>query len=119
MNQPRALRPKHVPQRTCVACQRHDARRGLVRLVRLADGSVQIDRQGKLRGRGAYLCHALSCWEVALKRRAIERALRVNQLDVASRTLIEQFLVELRAEPPPASASADHHSEETAMSGSL
>jgi predicted RNA-binding protein YlxR (DUF448 family) len=61
-----AKRTKHVPQRTCVGCHLVLAKRGLVRIVRTADGP-RIDSTGKAAGRGAYL-HALrACWERALK----------------------------------------------------
>jgi hypothetical protein len=73
-------RAKHVPQRTCIACRRTDAKRGLIRLVRTPEGRVEADPTGKRHGRGAYLCHDLACWELALKRRALERALRAEPL---------------------------------------
>ena len=31
-------RPKHIPQRICIACRTHDAKRGLVRVIRTAGG---------------------------------------------------------------------------------
>jgi len=73
-------RVKHVPQRTCVACRLTDAKRGLIRLVRTPEGRVEVDPTGKRHGRGAYLCHRLACWEQALKRHALGRALRVDRL---------------------------------------
>jgi predicted RNA-binding protein YlxR (DUF448 family) len=71
---------RHVPQRTCVTCRRTDAKRGLIRLVRTPEGRVEVDPTGKRNGRGAYLCHAPACWEAAIKRHALERALRVDSL---------------------------------------
>ena len=38
---------------------------------------MTLDESGRLAGRGAYLCADGSCWETALKRRSIERALSV------------------------------------------
>ena len=70
-------RPKHIPQRTCVACRTTGAKRGLVRIVRGADGRVEVDETGKKPGRGAYLCKARDCWDAALKRKALEYALKV------------------------------------------
>src|SRR6266496_13228 len=69
-------RPKHVPQRTCVACRTTGAKRGLVRIVRGAEGRVEVDETGKKPGRGAYLCRARDCWETALKRKTLEYALK-------------------------------------------
>jgi predicted RNA-binding protein YlxR (DUF448 family) len=69
-------RPKHVPQRTCVACRTTGAKRGLVRVVRTATGSVEVDETGKKPGRGAYLCRSRECWDKALKGRMLEYALK-------------------------------------------
>ena len=66
---------KHVPTRTCVACRKESAKRELVRLVRAADGSVEIDVTGKKSGRGAYLCLSQECWNDALKGGRLEYAL--------------------------------------------
>ncbi len=82
-------RPKHVPVRMCIACRRPDAKRGLFRLVRDAEGHVSVDPTGKRAGRGAYLCHDPACWEQALKRRGLERALRVEALQPDDRAALE------------------------------
>jgi predicted RNA-binding protein YlxR (DUF448 family) len=84
-------RPKHVPLRTCIACRRADAKRGLIRIVRDAEGRVAIDPTGKRAGRGAYLCHDKACWDGALKRRALERALRLEALQPEDRVALEAF----------------------------
>ena len=88
-------RPKHIPVRTCIACRRTDAKRGLFRLVRAADGHVAVDPTGKRAGRGAYLCHDPACWEQALKRRGLERALRVDTLQPEDRAALEQIAQKL------------------------
>ncbi len=62
----KAVRRKHVPQRTCVGCREVLPKRSLIRLVRRPE-AVQIDPTGKLSGRGAYLHDQRSCWERALK----------------------------------------------------
>jgi predicted RNA-binding protein YlxR (DUF448 family) len=95
-------RTKHVPQRTCIACRRTDAKRGLIRLVRDADGHVRLDPTGKRAGRGAYLCHDPACWEQALKRRGLERALRVEALLPEDRAVLEQAARELMTAQPEA-----------------
>ncbi len=89
-------RPKHVPQRTCVACRRTDNKRGLVRVVRLADNRVAVDPTGKKAGRGAYVCAQQECWEMALGRRALERALRIEALHADDR---ETLLAHAQALP--------------------
>jgi len=71
-----AGRAKHIPIRTCVACGAKEGKRALVRLVRTLEGRVEVDPTGKRPGRGAYLCPRRACWERALKRDRLERALR-------------------------------------------
>lgn len=80
---------KHIPQRTCVACHQVSAKRELIRLVRMADGSVEIDISGKKAGRGAYLCPALNCWEAGLKDRKLEHTLRTKLTEDNLRQLME------------------------------
>jgi predicted RNA-binding protein YlxR (DUF448 family) len=57
--------PKHIPQRTCVACRAVQAKGTLVRLVRTPEG-VFPDLQGKRPGRGAYLHDKPECWQRGL-----------------------------------------------------
>lgn len=83
---------KHVPQRTCVACRATDAKRALIRLVRTDTGRVDIDRSGKRNGRGAYLCLQPACWDLALKRRMIQRALRVDELHADDQAALLGFV---------------------------
>ena len=97
-------RQKHVPQRTCIACRVSDAKRALIRLVRTAESAVTIDTGGKLHGRGAYLCHDPACWEAALKRKALERALRLESLPAESR---EQLLLFIRGLEPMVAENAE------------
>lgn len=72
----RSRRRRHVPQRTCVACRAVRPRRELARIVRTPEGEVLLDDTGKRNGRGAYLCRQRSCWDAALARRQLERALK-------------------------------------------
>ena len=73
-------RPRHIPERTCVACRETNAKRELVRLVRAPDGSVTIDPSGKKSGRGAYLCKRVPCWQAGLKRGVLPRALKLESI---------------------------------------
>ncbi len=66
-----------MPQRTCVACRQVRVKRELIRLVRVADGRVEVDTSGRKAGRGAYLCNTPECWEVGLKRGRLEHVLRI------------------------------------------
>lgn len=61
-----------------MACRQVRPKRELRRLVRISDGSVEVDAGGKRAGRGAYLCQAPGCWEVGLKGSRLEYALRTT-----------------------------------------
>ena len=69
---------RHIPQRTCVACRKVKAKQELIRLVRVSDGSVEVDTGGKKAGRGAYLCRSQGCWEVGLRGSQLEHVLRTT-----------------------------------------
>lgn len=101
---------RHVPERRCVACRQARAKRELVRVVRTVEGSVVIDPTGKRSGRGAYLCRARSCWEQALRRRALEYALKttIGPEDRKALVAYSVALPEARdsaGQPAPASGS--------------
>jgi predicted RNA-binding protein YlxR (DUF448 family) len=106
-------RKKHIPQRTCVSCRRSDAKRGLIRVVRDGEGRVAVDLSGKRNGRGAYLCHDPLCWQQAVKRRAFERALRLEQLHPDDRAELLAFAAALApANPQGEPGAPDARSEE-------
>ncbi|MBS5449806.1 MAG: YlxR family protein [Coriobacteriia bacterium] len=67
-----------IRERTCVACGQTGSKTTLVRFVRHADGTVDVDPTGRQPGRGAYLCAEQTCFDVAHKRHALDRALRVR-----------------------------------------
>ena len=46
-----------------------------MRFVRGPDGHVTVDRTGRAPGRGAYLHATAECFELARKRKALDRAL--------------------------------------------
>lgn len=80
MNDQPRQRPKHVkhvPLRTCVVCRDKDSKRTLTRIVRTETG-VQVDRTGKMNGRGAYLCDRDTCWQRAVASNVLEKALRTH-----------------------------------------
>ncbi len=108
-NKSDGARAKHVPQRTCIACRRTDAKRGLIRLVRTPEGRIEVDATGKRNGRGAYLCHNPTCWDAAIKRRALERALRADALTPENQHDLLAYSRELSAAEAhaPATRTAD------------
>ena len=69
-------RPRHVPQRTCVACRQKMDKRQLTRVVRTEDEGLVVDFSGKRAGRGAYLCSRPDCWDRALHTTLLDKALK-------------------------------------------
>ncbi|WP_211356530.1 YlxR family protein [Marihabitans asiaticum] len=77
------LRPRTPgadPQRTCVGCRQTDSRSTLLRVVAETreDGAVVLrpDPRRRLPGRGAWLHPSTRCLDLAVRRRALPRALR-------------------------------------------
>jgi len=70
--------PKHIPERSCVACRTQRPKRHLVRLVRTPDGAIEVDLSWRKPGRGAYLCPAQECWQLAARRKSLDQALSVS-----------------------------------------
>ena len=69
----RAEEPR--PLRTCVGCRRRRPQDELVRVVRLADGSLEVGRT--LPGRGAWLCiDDPGCFRLAVERKGLVRSFR-------------------------------------------
>jgi predicted RNA-binding protein YlxR (DUF448 family) len=67
-----------VPQRTCVGCRTTGSQRDFIRVVKTSDGNVEVDSVGKVNGRGAYVCSRRSCWDEALTKDRLGRALRTS-----------------------------------------
>ncbi|NEA65471.1 YlxR family protein [Streptomyces sp. SID12488] len=84
-------RARACPERTCVGCRERAAKKDLLRIVAV-EGECVPDHRGTLPGRGAYTHPALVCLDLAVRRRAFPRALRVQgALDVvALRRYVEQ-----------------------------
>lgn len=90
--------PKHIPQRTCVACGAKKAQDELLRVVSQSGAPPQIDVKGRAPGRGAYVCRDAACVEKAWTRCALERALKLQ--NQAGQELKEEILAFLKNKAP-------------------
>lgn len=74
--------------RTCVGCRARGPRSVLLRVVAVADDAGQsravVDIRRSLSGRGAWVHADPECLELAERRRAFPRALRVGSLDTTA-----------------------------------
>ena len=96
-----------TPRRTCVVCRSTTAKRTLHRIVRSPAGTVTYDPTGKAAGRGAYLCGQAACLDQAVRRRSIQRALKVSDTaaaDAAVEALRNQVLSGSTGQPAPRSS---------------
>lgn len=83
--------PKHIPLRRCASCASQAPKRDLLRIVRTPDGALLLDARGKAAGRGAYLCKKPACWDFALKKDRLARAVKA-ELAPAQRAALLQAL---------------------------
>ena len=71
------------PVRTCIGCRERATTRELLRVVAGLDASGQPavvpDPDGTAPGRGAHLHPTAACYELAVRRRAFARALRLER----------------------------------------
>ena len=65
---------KKMPQRTCMGCNEKKDKKDLIRIVKLPNGEINIDKSGKMPGRGAYICDNIQCLEKAIKTKLINFA---------------------------------------------
>jgi uncharacterized protein len=85
---------RKLPVRTCIACQEAKTKRELIRVVHTPAGTVEVDPTGKKAGRGAYMCPKKSCWELGLKKHAIERAFKTT-IAQENQRLLEEYAATL------------------------
>jgi hypothetical protein len=86
-----------------VSCRETSAKRDFVRIVRTPEGTVEVDPTGKRAGRGAYLCARSECWQEALKKERLARALR-TAISAADRQQLGRYAEQL--EPVAAGAGS-------------
>ncbi|MFS3129651.1 YlxR family protein [Nocardioides sp. Bht2] len=70
------------PVRTCIGCRKRATKNELLRVVAGSDVDGQAvvpDPRGTAPGRGAYLHRDVECLDLAVRRRAFARALRLDR----------------------------------------
>ncbi len=64
--------------RKCIACNEHKTKDQLIKVVKNKSGEINIDTNGKLNGRGAYICKNKDCINKAIKNKQLNRSLKCN-----------------------------------------
>lgn len=72
-----ALKSPHKPIRTCIGCGERREKNALLRIVRTLENKMEIDEEAVKPGRGAYLCYNKTCLELVIKRKSIQRSLKI------------------------------------------
>ncbi len=72
------MKTKKLPLRKCVGCSEQKTKKELIRIVKNNIGEINIDFSGKAQGRGAYLCPNLDCFNKALKKKTLNKALQCD-----------------------------------------
>lgn len=73
---------KKIPQRTCMGCNEKKDKKDLIRIVKNKEGIINIDKTGKLEGRGAYICDNKECLEKVIKSKRLERVFEIKLDDI-------------------------------------
>src|SRR5262249_52932295 len=94
-------KPRHVPERTCIACRQARPKRELIRIVRAPQGHWELDPAGEKAGRGACLSARRWCWEPALRKGRLEREFELTLLP-EDRAALEAYIETLPVEAAPA-----------------
>ena len=68
----------HIPQRTCMGCNLKKDKKDLIRIVKDKENNINIDKTGKMQGRGAYICNNIECLEKIIKSKRIEKILETK-----------------------------------------
>lgn len=69
---------KKIPQRTCMGCNAKKDKKELIRIVKNKTGEINIDKTGKMQGRGAYICNDVKCLDSVIKSKKLEKSLEAT-----------------------------------------
>ena len=65
----------HIPQRTCMGCRTKKGKQELLKITKNKQNVINVDKEGKNQGRGAYICYNIDCLDKCIKNKRLERAL--------------------------------------------
>lgn len=64
-----------------MGCNEKKDKDKLIRIVKNKDDEIHIDRNGKMAGRGAYICDNINCLEKVIKSKRLNKVLDKNISD--------------------------------------
>ena len=71
------MQNKKVPQRMCIVCRNSKPKKELIRIVK-NESEFDIDRTGKMGGRGSYVCNSSECMNKLIKQKALNKIFKCN-----------------------------------------
>ena len=69
---------EHKPERSCIVCRSKGDKSKFIKIVKNKDGNIQIEKDKKLDGRGAYICKNEECIKKCIKTKALNRVFKTN-----------------------------------------
>ena len=72
---------RKLPERTCLGCNIKKPKKEFIRIVKNKEGEINIDRTGKMPGRGAYICDNIECLEKLVKSKRLEKVFEIKISD--------------------------------------
>ena len=109
---------RHVPERSCAACDHKLPKRDLIRIVKTPEGAVTVDPNSRSAGRGAYLCRQPDCWHRGIEKGGLERSLRLEISAQDKASLLDFYNKEIVQVAKSASDIEATHKLETTLSQS-
>lgn len=85
------MQQKHIPERTCVVCRKKGDKSLFIKVVLNKNGEIEIERNKKLNGRGAYICNDESCLALCKRKKCLNRVFKQNIKDEIYEELINEF----------------------------
>ncbi len=74
-----------------MGCNEMKNKKEMMRVLRTADGSIELDTTGKKNGRGAYLCMTKECLMKARKNKGLERSFKMKIPDELYENMEKEF----------------------------
>ncbi len=72
---------RQPPERTCMGCNVKKPKKEFIRIVKNKNNEINIDRTGKMPGRGAYICDNIECLEKLKKSKRLEKVFETKISD--------------------------------------
>ena len=78
--------------RMCIACRQMKDKRELLRIVKDKENNISIDKTGKKKGRGAYICKDKECLAKLKKQKLLNKAFKTNISEDVYKLIEEEIL---------------------------